>query len=309
MVTFGLVPFGLVTVTFGLGVFGPVIMVTFGVVPLAVIVMLVLRLALIRIVLSAARVAIDGAALVNTLGVDWALVCTLSVSILWLVWTSVFFWFWLFALAVACDVATRRPPLRVALWLGVTEDSDCPTWLLGVSDWVLSWTVACVVAWPCETCSAVCVSWALAWVCEETATPWLATWLVCAWAVVSWLTALVTTWEFVSWLTLAVATADTLAWALACSVTVVVVTRLAVPSSLSCCKPSPLGALVSSASTFPWARRLPPAKATIERVVTPIVTQLFLTLCSLKRTLFSIYINHPFSVVVSTLWYIQINYK
>ena len=38
MVTFGLVPFGLVTVTFGLGVFGPVIMVTFGVVPLAVIV-------------------------------------------------------------------------------------------------------------------------------------------------------------------------------------------------------------------------------------------------------------------------------
>ena len=241
MVTFGLVPFGLVTVTFGLGVFGPVIMVTFGVVPLAVIVMFVLRLALIRIVLSAARVAIDGAALVNTLGVDW----------------------------------------------------------------VLSWTVA----WPCEACPAVCVSWVLTWVCEETATSWLATWLFCAWAVASWLTALVTTWELVSWLTLAVATADTLAWALACSVTVVVVTRLAVPSSLSCCKPSPLGALVSSASTFPWARRLPPAKATIERVVTPIVTQFFLTLCSLKRTLFSIYINHPFSVVDSTLWYIQTNYK
>ena len=70
MVTLGVVPFGLVTVTFGLGVFGPVMMVTLGVVPLAVIVMLVLRLALIRIVLSATRVAIDGAALVNTLGVD-----------------------------------------------------------------------------------------------------------------------------------------------------------------------------------------------------------------------------------------------
>ena len=310
MVTLGFVPFGLVTVTFGLGVFGPVIMVTFGVVPLAVIVMLVLRLALIRIVLSAARVAIDGAALVKTLGlacsvtlgVDWALVCTLSVSILWLVWTSVFFWFWLFALAVACDVATRRPPLRVALWLGVTEDSDCPTWLLGVSDCDLSWTVACVVAWPCETCSVVSVSWALAWVCEETATSWSITWLLCAWAVASWATALVVAWELVSWLTLAVATAATLAWALACSVTVVVVTRLAVPSSLSCCKPSPLGALVSSASTFPWARRLPPAKATIERVVTPIVTQFFLTLCSLKRTLFSIYNNHPFFLLFSLLY-------
>ena len=230
MVTLGVVPFGLVTVTFGLGVFGPVMMVTFGVVPLAVIVMLVLRLALIRIVLSAARVAIDGAALVNTLG-------------------------------MAC---------------------------------VLSSTAACVVAWPCGACSTVWVFWVLTWVCEETATSRLATWLICAWAVVSWLTALATTWELVSWLSLAVATAATLAWELACSVTVVVVTRLAVPSSLSCCKPSPLGELVSSASTFPWARRLPPAKATIERVVTPIVTQFFLTLCSLKRTLFSIYINHPF---------------
>jgi len=302
MVTFGLVPFGLVTVTFGLGVFGPVIMVTFGVVPLAVIVMLVFRLALIRIVLSAARVAIDGAALVNTLGVDWGLVCTLSVSILWLVWTSVFFWFWLFALAVACDIATRRPPLRVALWLGVTEDSDCPTWLLGVSDCGLSWTVACVVAWPCGACSTVWVFWVLTWVFEETATSWLATWLICAWAVVSWLTALATTWELVSWLSLAVSTAATLAWALACSVTVVVVTRLAVPSSLSCCRPSPFGVLVSSASTFPWARRLPPAKATIERVVTPIVTQFFLTLCSLKRTLFSIYNNHPFFLLFSLLY-------
>ena len=238
MVTFGLVPFGLVTVTFGLGVFGPVIMVTFGVVPLAVIVMLVLRLALIRIVLSAARVAIAGAALVKTLGVDCVRSCT-------------------------------------ATWVDV---------------------------WPCEACSVVCVSWALAWVCEETATSWLVTWLVCAWAVVSWLTALPTTWELVSWLSLAVATADTLVWALACSVTVVVVTRLAVPSSLSCCKPSLFGALVSSASTFPWARRLPPAKATIERVVTPIVTQFFLTLCSLKRTLFSIYNNHTFFLLFSLLY-------
>ena len=234
MVTFGLVPFGLVTVTFGLGVFGPVIMVTFGVVPLAVIVMLVLRLALIRIVLSAARVAIAGAALVKTLGVDWVLVCP-------------------------------------ATWVDV---------------------------WPCEACSVVCVSWALAWVCEETATSRLATGLVCTWAVVSWLTTLVTTCEFVP----TVSIADTLACALACSVTVVVITRLAVPSSLSCCKPSPLGALVSSASTFPWARRLPPAKATIERVVTPIVTQFFLTLCSLKRTLFSIYNNHPFFLLFSLLY-------
>ena len=238
MVTFGLVPFGLVTVTFGLGVFGPVIMVTFGVVPLAVIVMLVLRLALIRIVLSAARVAIAGAALVKTLG-------------------------------LACSVT------------------------LGV-DWALVCPATWVDVWPCDTCSVVCVSWPLDWVCEDTATSWLATGLVCAWAVASWLTALVAAWKLVSWLTLAVATADTLAWALACSVTVVVVTRLAVPSSLSCCKPSPFGVLVSSASTLPWARRLPPAKATIERVVTPIVTQFFLTLCSLKRTLFSIYINHPF---------------
>ena len=226
MVTLGVVPFGPVTVTFGLGVFGPVMMVTLGVVPLAVIVMLVLRLALIRIVLSAARVAIDGAALVKTLGVDCVRSCT-------------------------------------------------ATW---------------VTAWSCEACAVVCVSWALAWVCEETATSWPITWLVCAWAVASWLTALVAAWELVP----AVATAATLAWALACSVTVVVVTRLAVPSSLSCCKPSPFGMLVSSASTLPWARRLPPAKATIERVVTPIVTQFFLTLCSLKRTLFSIYINHPF---------------
>ena len=249
MVTFGLVPFGLVTVTFGLGVFGPVIMVTFGVVPLAVIVMLVLRLALIRIVLSAARVAIAGAALVKTLG-------------------------------LACSVT------------------------LGV-DWALVCPATWVDVWPCEACSVVCVSWALAWVCEETATSWSITWLLCAWAVASWATALVVACEFVP----TVSTADTLAWALACSVTVVVVTRLAVPSSLSCCMPSPLGALVSSASTFPWARRLPPAKATIERVVTPIVTQFFLTLCSLKRTLFSIYINHPFSVVDSTLWYIQTNYK
>ena len=249
MVTFGLVPFGLVTVTFGLGVFGPVIMVTFGVVPLAVIVMLVLRLALIRIVLSAARVAIAGAALGKTLG-------------------------------LACSVT------------------------LGV-DWALVCPATWVDVWPCEACSVVCVSWALAWVCEETATSRLATGLVCTWAVVSWLTTLVTTCEFVP----TVSIADTLACALACSVTVVVITRLAVPSSLSCCKPSPLGALVSSASTFPWARRLPPAKATIERVVTPIVTQFFLTLCSLKRTLFSIYINHPFSVVDSTLWYIQTNYK
>ena len=253
MVTLGFVPFGLVTVTFGLGVFGPVIMVTFGIVPLAVIVMLVLRLALIRIVLSAARVAIDGAALVKTLG-------------------------------LACSVT------------------------LGV-DWALVCPATWVVAWPCEACSVVCVSWALAWVCEETATSWPLTWLLCAWAVASLVTALVAAWGLVSWLTLAVSTADTLACALACSVTVVVVTRLAVLSSLSCCRPSPFGILVSSASTFPWARRLPPAKATIERVVTPIVTQFFLTLCSLKRTLFSIYINHPFSVVDSTLWYIQTNYK
>ena len=224
-------------------------MVTLGVVPLAVIVMLVLRLALIRIVLSAARVAIEGAALVKTLG-------------------------------LACSVT------------------------LGV-DWALVCPATWVVAWPCEACSVVCVSWALAWVCEETATSWPITWLLCAWAVASWLTALATACEFVP----TVVTADTLAWALACSVTVVVVTRLAVPSSLSCCRPSPFGVLVSSASTLPWARRLPPDKATIERVVTPIVTQFFLTLCSLKRTLFSIYINHPFSVVISTLWYIQTNYK
>ena len=77
MVTFGLVPFGLVTVTFGFGVFGPVMMVTFGVVPLAVIVMLVLRLALIRIVLSAARVAIAGAALGKTLG----LACSVTLGV------------------------------------------------------------------------------------------------------------------------------------------------------------------------------------------------------------------------------------